>query len=45
MVGEEEKKSLVDKAIEAYDWTIKRLERTILFGIRFVVPNRIVSPQ
>ncbi len=46
MAGEEQKrKTLVDRAVEAYDWTIKRLERTILFGIRFVVPNRIVSPH
>ena len=44
MEGREEKK-FVDKVQEAIDWTVKRLERTILFGIRFVVPNRIVSPH
>ena len=46
MADEKEKKeSLIDKIIESYEWTIKRLERTILFGIRFVIPNKIVSPH
>ncbi len=41
----DKEKSFMDKFIEAYEWTIKRLERTILFGIRFVIPNKIVSPH
>ncbi len=40
-----EAKSFLDKVVESYEWTIKRLERTILFGIRFVIPNKVVSPH
>ncbi len=45
MEDEKNKPSFVERLEEAYNWTVKRLERTILFGIRFVVPNRIVSPH
>jgi len=45
MSQEEKKPTLIDKVIEGYEWTIKRLERTILFGIRLVIPNKIVSPH
>lgn len=38
-------KALLDRIVEAYEWTVKRLERTILFGIRLVIPNKIVSPH
>ncbi|HIQ13176.1 MAG TPA: DUF4405 domain-containing protein, partial [Thermoprotei archaeon] len=46
MAGEKENiKNLLDRVVEAYEWTVKRLERTILFGIRLVIPNKIVSPH
>ncbi len=45
MEGKNKEKKFIDDVREAIDWTVKRLERTILFGIRFVIPNRIVSPH
>jgi ubiquinol-cytochrome c reductase cytochrome b subunit len=38
-------KKIVERLNALYNWVISRLERTLLMGVRFVIPKKLLSPH
>ncbi len=41
----EQSKGILSRLMDLYDWVVDRLERTVLFGIRLVIPKKLLSPH